>query len=166
MKRLLIPLLTLFFATQFLFVSGWLFWNAFESVREAISFQPYPLPYRATIVGFDSRKGVRSTTYAPIVEVVAPNRNTFRFKSSRSSLLNLMSVGDSVEVIAGPAENILGRPTEKFEINNAFHLWVKDVLIALLIPAIAVASFFWSWLRTFWGAQIASPIRALRRKPA
>lgn len=144
-------------------MNGWLFWSAFESVREAIAFKPVPLPYRATIVGFDSHRGARSTTYAPIVEVVASPQKTFRFKSTRYSLVNLLSVGDSVEIVSGPAKNILGLPVEKFEIKNAFHLWIKDVLGALLIPAILAASFLCSWHRTAWGARIVSPIRALRR---
>lgn len=144
----------------FLFANGWLILRAIEAVWETVSFQSYPPPYQATVVAVERRSTGRSATYIPVVEVVRPDRGTFRFRSTRQSSINQFAVGQSVPVVFRP----LDRSTEKFEIDNALHLWIKDVLIALLFPTVIAISFFWSWHRLPVAVLAFSPLRALRRK--
>lgn len=159
MKNRLSLAISLICLLVFLFMNGWLILRAIEAIRETVSFQSYPPPYHATVVEIDRRSTGRSATYTHVVEVVRPGRGTFRFRSSRQSAINQFSVGESVELVCRDP----GLKTEKFEIDNALHLWIKDVLIALLFPTVIAVAFLWpSHLRS--GALTFSPFRALRRK--
>ena len=159
MKNRLHLVISLFALTVCLLAQGWLFLRAFAAVSETISFQSYPLPYRATVVEIERRSTGRSGTYTPIIEVVTPDRGTFRFKSSRQSALNPFSVGESIAVVSRPFD----RHSASFEIDHALHLWIEDVLLACLFPTAIIVSILWSWHRLPAVALTFSPFRSLRR---
>lgn len=159
MKNRLLGVVSLFGLTGFVLTQGRLCWRAFVAVGETVSLPSYPPPYRATVVAIERRSTGRSGTSAPVVEVVTPDRGTFRFKSSRPSAINLFSVGESVAVVSRP----LDRHTEGFEIDHALHRWIADVLLALLFPTAIAVAFLWSWHRLPATALTLAPFRSLRR---
>lgn len=121
-------------------VEGMYLWHVIIDVGERIEFKAYPPPYQARIVGFDVQRGAKSASYAPIVEVELPRREKFCFRSRHYNARFIFDRGEAVELVHRPKPTPEGKPDEEFEINNAWHLWLGDVGMALFFPAIFISA--------------------------
>lgn len=117
-------------------------WGAVRSIHAAWQFRPYAEPYQARVVGFETRYGRHAST-APIVEVQQADGSTFKFTSSHYSVIQTFVNREPVKLVVRPGTNLLGAPSEQLEIDNAYHLWIADVLIALLLPTLLLGVWWW-----------------------
>ncbi len=140
---------TVLFALSWLFLAVglllylWVAVDAASSAYEAWQFRPYNKPYQARVVGFDRHFGGRSSSTAPIVEVRMADGESFRFTSHKYSSVQLIALSEKVDLVPRPGTNLLGQPVEILEVNNAWHLWLGDLMVALIMPAVVILAVLW-----------------------
>jgi hypothetical protein len=134
-----------------LFLSAGMFWFTFSTWSRAYDgycierdWRPPPQPYTARVVGFPIW-GVGRRERIPTVRITFAGGKVAEFNSSRRGNY---SEGDEVAVLTTPMESVLKvggdvlvrRPYNAYEIDSAFHLWIRDALYGLFFLGIAVGS--------------------------
>ncbi|MBA3848459.1 MAG: hypothetical protein C0502_00505 [Opitutus sp.] len=125
-----------------LLLFGSIVWMACQNIYSAWQFDAYGKPYRATVIGMDRSSTARGgSVSAPVVEVeLLVEHKTFRFHSHRYSSFQVLTVGDRVSLVARRTSNQLSDSAWEFEVDNAWHLWIGDLMAILLFPSLIAAS--------------------------
>ena len=121
---------------------------AFDGFRIAREWRPLSPPYEAHVIGFADRGGVRTKVTAPTVAIRFPDGSKKEFTSSRSGAFHLLGVLHPVQVLTRK-EAMFGQQSDVYEIDNSFHLWIKDAIFGAAVIGLLIGIPFFAFFRPF-----------------